>query len=268
MGRRRQSPGPAVAGRRSDQPGDERPGGPARDLQGPDQSNQLGTRRPHGTVRASGGRGTDIRPRGGRRGCRGAGRGCLRSGRRPIDDPDRRGCRRRPGRDLRSDRDYLGFPAGNSGAEPAERSRLQAEKFGVQISVPCRAVVLGERDGSHAITLDSGEELVAGVPGLPRWHRSAGRSKRSLHARASTVACSEPPTRQATAKVEPGSRRDLISRRGEYPITCASGPAPRGSEGPRANGGGASHRSVRVSGEGGIRTLDGRNRPYRFSRPA
>jgi thioredoxin reductase (NADPH) len=58
---------------------------------------------------------------------------------------------------------YLGFPAGISGAELAERSLLQAEKFGVEISVPRRAARLGERDGSHVITLDSGEELLASV---------------------------------------------------------------------------------------------------------
>ena len=58
---------------------------------------------------------------------------------------------------------YLGFPAGVSGAELAERSLLQAKKFGVQISVPCRAVGLAERDGFHLVTVDSGEELLAGV---------------------------------------------------------------------------------------------------------
>ena len=58
---------------------------------------------------------------------------------------------------------YLGFPVGISGAELAERSLLQAEKFGVEISVPRRAVGLSERDGSHIVALDSGEELLAGV---------------------------------------------------------------------------------------------------------
>jgi len=58
---------------------------------------------------------------------------------------------------------YLGFPAGVSGAELAERSLLQAEKFAVEISVPCRAVGLGERDGFHVVTPDAGEELLAGV---------------------------------------------------------------------------------------------------------
>jgi thioredoxin reductase (NADPH) len=61
---------------------------------------------------------------------------------------------------------YLGFPAGVSGAELAERAQLQAEKFGVEISVPRRAVALGERDGFHLITLDGGEELLAGVVAL------------------------------------------------------------------------------------------------------
>jgi len=58
---------------------------------------------------------------------------------------------------------YLGFPAGVSGAELAERARLQAKKFGVNISVPCRAVGLGERDGFHVVKVDSGAELRAGV---------------------------------------------------------------------------------------------------------
>jgi thioredoxin reductase (NADPH) len=58
---------------------------------------------------------------------------------------------------------YLGFPAGISGGELAERSLLQAEKFGVHISVPSSAVGLGERDGFYVVTLGSGEELLAKV---------------------------------------------------------------------------------------------------------
>jgi thioredoxin reductase (NADPH) len=58
---------------------------------------------------------------------------------------------------------YLGFPAGLSGAELAERSLLQAEKFGVDISVPSRAVGLDERDGYYLVALESGEKLVAKV---------------------------------------------------------------------------------------------------------
>jgi thioredoxin reductase (NADPH) len=58
---------------------------------------------------------------------------------------------------------YLGFPAGLSGAELAERSLMQAEKFGVRILVPRRAVGLAERDGFHTVTLDDGEEVLAGV---------------------------------------------------------------------------------------------------------
>jgi thioredoxin reductase (NADPH) len=58
---------------------------------------------------------------------------------------------------------YLGFPAGVSGGELAQRSLLQAEKFGVRIVVPCRATQLGERDGFHAVGVDSGGELLAGT---------------------------------------------------------------------------------------------------------
>jgi len=56
---------------------------------------------------------------------------------------------------------YLGFPAGLSGAELAERARLQAEKFKAHILVPCRAVGLTERDGFHVVTLEDGKELLA-----------------------------------------------------------------------------------------------------------
>jgi thioredoxin reductase (NADPH) len=54
---------------------------------------------------------------------------------------------------------YLGFPAGISGAELAERSLLQARKFGVELSVPRQAAGLTGRDGFHVVTLDGGEEL-------------------------------------------------------------------------------------------------------------
>jgi thioredoxin reductase (NADPH) len=56
---------------------------------------------------------------------------------------------------------YLGFPAGISGAELAERARLQAEKFDAQIMVPRRAVGLTEHDGFHVLRLDNGGEMFA-----------------------------------------------------------------------------------------------------------
>jgi CRP-like cAMP-binding protein len=56
---------------------------------------------------------------------------------------------------------YLGFPAGISGAELAERGRIQADKFGARFLVPRRAVGLSERDGSHVIELDNGDALQA-----------------------------------------------------------------------------------------------------------
>jgi thioredoxin reductase (NADPH) len=56
---------------------------------------------------------------------------------------------------------YLGFPAGISGAELAERAQIQARKFGVDVRVPQRAVALEERDGFHVVALEDGSELVA-----------------------------------------------------------------------------------------------------------
>jgi thioredoxin reductase (NADPH) len=56
---------------------------------------------------------------------------------------------------------YLGFPAGLSGAELAERASIQAAKFGARITVPARAVSLAEDDGYHAVALDDGSQIRA-----------------------------------------------------------------------------------------------------------
>jgi thioredoxin reductase (NADPH) len=56
---------------------------------------------------------------------------------------------------------YLGFPAGVSGGELADRAQLQAKKFGAELLVPCRAVGLDERDGFHVVALEGGGELQA-----------------------------------------------------------------------------------------------------------
>ncbi|MCQ4083492.1 FAD-dependent oxidoreductase [Streptomyces sp. RB6PN25] len=51
---------------------------------------------------------------------------------------------------------YLGFPAGISGAELAERAVVQASRFGAEINVPAGAVGLERRDGHYVVRFDDG----------------------------------------------------------------------------------------------------------------
>jgi thioredoxin reductase (NADPH) len=54
---------------------------------------------------------------------------------------------------------YLGFPAGISGGELAERATIQARKFGARISVPAEAVGLEHHDGLYRVRLADGRQL-------------------------------------------------------------------------------------------------------------
>ena len=54
---------------------------------------------------------------------------------------------------------YLGFPAGISGAEFATRAVLQAQRFGTELIVPGTAVAHREQAGFHVVTLHTGQEL-------------------------------------------------------------------------------------------------------------
>jgi thioredoxin reductase (NADPH) len=54
---------------------------------------------------------------------------------------------------------YFGFPTGISGADLAQRGFVQAEKFGAQLTAPCRAVGLKERSGHLIVELSDNSEV-------------------------------------------------------------------------------------------------------------
>jgi len=56
---------------------------------------------------------------------------------------------------------YLGFPAGLSGGELAERALLQAEKFGAGFAISAEAVALGREDGFRTVTLSDQSTMTA-----------------------------------------------------------------------------------------------------------
>ena len=56
---------------------------------------------------------------------------------------------------------YLGFPAGISGAELAGRAITQARKFGARPASPFRAIALEPGNGRHVVRLEEGHEIAA-----------------------------------------------------------------------------------------------------------
>ena len=56
---------------------------------------------------------------------------------------------------------YLGFPAGISGAELTMRAIVQTRKFGARSATPYRAVALRPGNGRHVVQLEEGQEIGA-----------------------------------------------------------------------------------------------------------
>jgi thioredoxin reductase (NADPH) len=54
---------------------------------------------------------------------------------------------------------YFGFPTGVSGADLAQRGFVQAEKFGAELTAPCKAAGLVERAGHLVVQLSDGSEV-------------------------------------------------------------------------------------------------------------
>ena len=56
---------------------------------------------------------------------------------------------------------YFGFPTGVSGTDLAQRGLVQAEKFGAQLTAPCKAVALSEQAGHLVLRLSDDTEVGA-----------------------------------------------------------------------------------------------------------
>jgi thioredoxin reductase (NADPH) len=54
---------------------------------------------------------------------------------------------------------YLGFPAGISGSELADRAVVQCRRFGAELVVPAGAGGLGHEHGQHVVRLEGGEKV-------------------------------------------------------------------------------------------------------------
>jgi thioredoxin reductase (NADPH) len=55
---------------------------------------------------------------------------------------------------------YLGFPAGISGGELADRAVAQARRFGADLTVPAPVAGLQHEDGYHVVRLETGERVL------------------------------------------------------------------------------------------------------------
>lgn len=82
-------------------------------------------------------------------------------------------------------RNYLGFPAGRSGADLTSRAAVQAIRFGAQLHAPCDVVTLSREDGGIRVRLSNGVDLSARAVliatgakyralDLARWHDFEG----------------------------------------------------------------------------------------------
>ena len=54
---------------------------------------------------------------------------------------------------------YMGFPTGISGGDLTRRAFIQAEKFGANLTAPCRASSLREEAGHLVVTLEDGSDV-------------------------------------------------------------------------------------------------------------
>jgi hypothetical protein len=94
---------------------------------------------------------------------------------------------------------YLGFPAGISGAELAERAIVQASKFGAHIGVSAEAVRLGSDGGQLRVEFDNGGAVTARAVVIATGAKYRKLDVLGCHRRPGAIACAGVSNCRATA---------------------------------------------------------------------
>jgi len=130
---------------------------------------------------------------------------------------------------------YLGFPAGVSGSDLADRAAVQARRFGLRTAVPERAEALVVEDGHYVVQLDSGDELAGRTIVLatgpatascrwPRWTASTAPASTTPPPTSRRRCAAAIRSRSSAAATQPARRRSSSPARSAGWRCCCAAP--------------------------------------------